>query len=57
MKNFEGDPEDPSESPKKKPAGGEMVLFTRTFDLLSWLLPISNHFPRAHRHSFSGRTR
>ena len=33
----------------------EMVIFTRTFDLLSWLLPASNHFPRAHRHSFTAR--
>ena len=27
----------------------EMVIFTRTFDLLTWLLPATNHFPRAHR--------
>ena len=27
----------------------EMVIFTRTYDFLTWLLPISNHFPRAHR--------
>jgi hypothetical protein len=33
----------------------EMPIFTRTFDLLSWLLPVSNHFPRAHRHSFTNR--
>jgi hypothetical protein len=37
-------------------AGGqEMVIFTRTFDFLSWLLPITNNFPRAHRHTFSRR--
>ena len=29
----------------------EMVIFTRTFDFLAWLLPHTNHFPRAHRHS------
>ena len=23
----------------------EMVIFTRTFDFLSWLLPATNHFP------------
>jgi hypothetical protein len=23
--------------------------------LLSWLLPATNHFPRAHRHSFTSR--
>ncbi len=33
----------------------EMVIFTRTFDLLSWLLPVSNHFPRVHRHGFTAR--
>ncbi len=33
----------------------EMVIFTRTFDLLTWLLPVTNHFPRAHRHSFTRR--
>lgn len=33
----------------------EMPIFTRSFDLLSWLLPVANHFPRAHRHSFTRR--
>jgi len=33
----------------------EMVIFTRTFDLLTWLLPATNNFPRAHRHSFTQR--
>jgi hypothetical protein len=33
----------------------EMPIFTRSFDLLSWLLPASNHFPRAHRHTFTRR--
>jgi four helix bundle protein len=33
----------------------EMVIFTRTFDFLTWLLPATNHFPRAHRHSFTQR--
>lgn len=36
-------------------ASEEMVVFTRSFDLLSWLLPASNHFPKAHRHSFTQR--
>jgi four helix bundle protein len=36
-------------------ADQEMVVFTRTFDLMSWLLPITNHFPRAHRHTFTQR--
>ncbi|MBN2001196.1 diversity-generating retroelement protein Avd [candidate division KSB1 bacterium] len=33
----------------------EMVIFTRSFDFLSWLLPATNNFPRAHRHSFTQR--
>jgi len=33
----------------------EMVIFTRTFDFLDWLLPRTNDFPRAHRHSFTQR--
>jgi hypothetical protein len=33
----------------------KMVIFTRTFDFLSWLLPITNNFPRAHRHTFTRR--
>jgi hypothetical protein len=27
----------------------EMPIFTRTFDFLTWLLPMTNHFPRVHR--------
>ncbi len=33
----------------------EMPIFTRTFDFLTWLLPATNHFPRAHRHTFTKR--
>lgn len=33
----------------------EMVVFTRTFDFLTWLLPATNNFPRAHRMSFTRR--
>ncbi len=32
-----------------------MPIFTRTFDLLNWLLQVSNHFPRARRHDFTQR--
>jgi len=32
-----------------------MVIFTRSFDLLTWLLPVTNHFPRAHRFTFTQR--
>ena len=33
----------------------EMPIFTCSFDLLTWLLPATNHFPRAHRFSFTRR--
>ena len=33
----------------------EMVIFTRTFDFLAWLLPVTNNFPSAHRHTFTRR--
>ena len=32
-----------------------MPIFTRTYDLLTWLLPATNHFPRAQRHTFTRR--
>ena len=32
-----------------------MVIFTRSFDFLTWLLPITNNFPRAHRFTFTQR--
>jgi hypothetical protein len=33
----------------------EMVIFTRTFDFLAWLLPSTNHLPRTYRHSYTQR--
>ncbi len=33
----------------------EMILFTRTFDLLDWLLPKTGQFPRLYRHTVSRR--
>ena len=36
-------------------ASNEMPIFTRTFDFLTWLLPATNNFPRAHRHTFTRR--
>ncbi|MEM8485424.1 MAG: diversity-generating retroelement protein Avd [Bacteroidota bacterium] len=33
----------------------QMPIFTRTFDLLTWLLPVTNHFPKAHRHTVTQR--
>lgn len=35
--------------------GEEMVIFTRTFDMLSWLVPTADNFPRAQRHTFTRR--
>lgn len=32
-----------------------MVIFTRAFDYLNWILPVTNHFPKAHRHSATRR--
>ncbi len=32
-----------------------MPIFTKTFDLLNWLLLVVVHFPRAHRHTFTQR--
>jgi hypothetical protein len=33
----------------------EMPIFTRTFDFLTWLLPVTNNFPRAQRQSVTQR--
>lgn len=35
--------------------GERMVIFARTFDFLAWLLPMTNHFPRAQRLSVTQR--
>jgi hypothetical protein len=35
--------------------GPETPIFTRTCDFLTWLLPATNNFPRAHRHTFTRR--
>ena len=32
-----------------------MVALARTFDFLKWLLPATNHFPRAHRFTLTKR--
>jgi hypothetical protein len=32
-----------------------MVLFTKTYDFLAWLVPQTNHFPRAQRHTVTQR--
>ena len=33
----------------------ELVIFTRTFDLLSWLLPATDHFPKSQRFGVTRR--
>jgi hypothetical protein len=33
----------------------EMPIFTRTYDFLTWLLPVTEKFPRSMRHSFTRR--
>jgi hypothetical protein len=33
----------------------QMPIFSRTFHLLSWLLPATHEVPRAHRHDFTRR--
>ena len=33
----------------------EMPIFTRTTDFLTWLLPVTNSFPRAHRFTLTRR--
>jgi hypothetical protein len=34
-------------------AAKEMPIFTRIFGFLSWLLPATSQFPRAHRHTLT----
>jgi hypothetical protein len=36
-------------------ASSEMPIFTRTFDFLTWLLPVTNRFPRAQRFTVTKR--
>ena len=33
----------------------EMPIFTKSYDFLAWLVPLTNHFPRAHRHTVTRR--
>lgn len=37
------------------PTENEMPIFVRTFDFLTWLLPITNNFPRAQRFTVTAR--
>jgi hypothetical protein len=38
-----------------RPPADPTPIFVRTFDLLGWLLPATNNFPRAHRHTATRR--
>ena len=38
-----------------RPAGGEQVIFPRVFDLLEWIVPKGESFPRAYRHTVTAR--
>ena len=33
----------------------DMIILTRTFDLLAWLLPKTEKFPKAYRHTVTQR--
>ena len=33
----------------------QMPIFSRTYDLLVWLLKATSHFPKMHRHDFTKR--
>ncbi len=33
----------------------ELPIFTKTYDFLAWLVPATNHFPRAQRHTVTQR--
>jgi hypothetical protein len=33
----------------------EVPIFTRTYEFMTWLLPATNHCPRAHRYTFTRR--
>jgi four helix bundle protein len=33
----------------------ELPIFVRTYDFLTWLTPMTNHFPRAHRRTVTQR--
>ena len=41
--------------PKPAKAAGEMVIFTQTYDLLAWLLPHCDRFPKSQRFTVTKR--
>jgi four helix bundle protein len=36
-------------------AGAHTPIFTRSYDFLLWLMQVTRHFPRMHRHDFTKR--
>ncbi len=34
-------------------AGQEIIIFTRTYDFMVWVLQVTRHFPRMHRYDFT----
>ena len=36
-------------------AYSELPIFAKTFDFVVWLTPLTNHFPRVHRHTITQR--
>lgn len=38
-----------------QPLNKQMPIFSRTYDLLVWLLKVTRHFPKMHRHDFTKR--
>lgn len=33
----------------------EMPIFTKTYDFVAWLVPLTNRFPKLHRHTLTRR--
>ena len=33
----------------------QMPIFSKTYDMLVWLLQVTRHFPKMHRHDFTKR--
>lgn len=46
----------PTNRPNKQTSPqSELPIFSRTYDLLAWLTPMTQHFPRVHRHTITRR--
>lgn len=44
-----------SVSSEESPVAEELIILSRVFDLLAWLLPKGERFPRAYRHTVTAR--